>query len=1057
MKSTERRNNQLPAFTVLLLMAVLSVIGLFVLPTLDIRYSPQVQEKKVSVYCNWPGMSERVVEAEVTSKLEGVLSGMRNCVSVSSISEKGAGSVTLRFKKNTDMAAVRFEVASRIRNLYPSLPEGVVYPHISLGISGAGNSTDLTYVFRSSLPSRKIMQFVQDRVVGPLASLDGVENVRISGATPYELEVLVNAEKAVAAGVTAGDISNAISQIYREEISGIVRDGEKVVALKLRMEEPASLEEIPVKNVNGHIIHLSDVASVRYQESQPVSYFRLNGLNTVNLNITTASGSNLVTVASSVRKTMSRLEEHFPDEISSYLSYDSSEYVRSELNKIIFRTVVCILILLVFVFLIYRSWRYLMIISTTLVVNLLAAVVIYKLTGLSIHIYTLAGITVSLGIIIDSSIVMADHYAYYHNRSVFPALLGATATTIGALCIVLLLPENDKKNLADFSKVIIINLSVALVTAYAFIPSLIDRFPVQRSAYSLSVRRRKQVLAFDRGYASFIRKGRQFRWVAVVILIFSFGIPLCLLPEEVAEKVPVEQQNFWQKTYNKVMGWGPYANNRKEVDSWLGGSFALFNKALDRSNFFREPGRNVLYITTGMPTGCTVAQLNEVIKPMENFLSKFDEVELFKTSIYSSDYATIEVYFKPEYEKTAIPSQLKSEVITMATNLGGATWRVSGIDQSYFNNNVTSIFRQNGITLSGYNYDQLEDYAEQLIALLSENRRVSSPTISSGYNGYAVDEYNIGYDFEKMSVLGINPYHYYSTLYTRLYDSPCTTVMMEGTPTRVVVRSDDAERFDLWNVRNATLQVDSTRVKLSEVGSVEKRKTGVSIYRENQSYTLTVAYDFVGSHRLREKIEESIVKKMNDEILPVGYKAELPVWNLSDEKRAQYFWLILLIVAIIFTMSAMVFESLRLPYAVILMIPISFIGVFLLFGLTDFTFDQGGFASLVMLSGIVVNAGIYLVNEFLEIRKRRSPAALQDDRYLIHDYVRSFNHKIHPIMLTIISTLLGLVPFLFDGPKDVFWFAFAVGTMSGLVFSLIALLCYMPLFALKSKKLKKDE
>lgn len=693
-----------------------------------------------------------------------------------------------------------------------------------------------------------------------------------------------------------------------------------------------------------------------------------------------------------------------------------------------------------------------MIISTTLLVDLLAAVVIYKVTGLSIHIYTLAGITVSLGIIIDSAIVMADHYAYYHDRSVFPALLGATATTIGALCIVLLLPEEDKKNLADFSKVIIINLTVALVTAYAFIPSLIDRFPVRRSAYSLSVRRRRHVLAFDRGYTSFIRTGRRFRWVAVLVLIFSFGIPLCLLPEKVAEKVPEEQRNFWQRTYNKVMGWGPYANNRKEVDSWLGGSFALFDKALDRSDFFREPGRNVLNITAGMPEGCTVAQLNDVIKPMENFLSKFDEVELFKTSIYSSEYARIQVYFKPEYEKTALPSRLKSEVIAMAGNFGGATWRVSGIDNSYFNNDVTGIYRSSQIELSGYNYDQLSAYADQLIGLLSENRRVSSPDIASGNNGFARDEYHIGYDFEKMSVLGISPYSYYSTLYARLYDSPCATVMMEGTPTCVVVRSDDADRFDLWNVCNSSIRVDSSRVKLAEVGSVRKRKTGVSICRQDQSYTLKVAYDFVGSSRLSKQFEKSIVKKMNDEILPVGYKAAAPSWDFSEARRAQYSWLLLLVAAIIFTMSAMVFESLRLPFAVILMIPISFIGVFLLFGLTDFTFDQGGFASLVMLSGIVVNAGIYLVNEFLGIRKRRSPAALQDDRRLVHDYVRAFNHKIHPILLTVISTLLGLVPFLFDGPQDVFWFAFAVGTMSGLVFSLIALLCYMPLFALKSRK-----
>ncbi len=90
-----------------------------------------------------------------------------------------------------------------------------------------------------------------------------------------------------------------------------------------------------------------------------------------------------------------------------------------------------------------------------------------------------------------------------------------------------------------------------------------------------------------------------------------------------------------------------------------------------------------------------------------------------------------------------------------------------------------------------------------------------------------------------------------------------------------------------------------------------------------------------------------------------------------------------------------------------------------------------------MLSGIVVNAGIYLANAYMNDKSRRP---------VIRKYVRAFNHKITAIMLTIISTVLGLVPFLFDGPEEVFWFPFAVGTIAGMVFSLVALLLYFPVF-----------
>jgi multidrug efflux pump subunit AcrB len=202
---------------------------------------------------------------------------------------------------------------------------------------------------------------------------------------------------------------------------------------------------------------------------------------------------------------------------------------------------------------------------------------------------------------------------------------------------------------------------------------------------------------------------------------------------------------------------------------------------------------------------------------------------------------------------------------------------------------------------------------------------------------------------------------------------------------------------------------------------------------------------------LSKAFQDKTIDRWNSEVLPVGYKLSSSDFRFRSPDKKIYSLLILLVMAIIYVICSMIFESLRMPFAVILMIPISFIGVFLTFGFTDFTFDQGGFAALVMLSGIVVNAGIYLVNEYIGRRKARIAQGRKLEGTKTNDYVKSFNHKIHPIMLTIISTVLGLVPFLFDGPSEVFWFPFAVGTISGLLFSLIALVFYMPLFCFKEK------
>ena len=153
-------------------------------------------------------------------------------------------------------------------------------------------------------------------------------------------------------------------------------------------------------------------------------------------------------------------------------------------------------------------------------------------------------------------------------------------------------------------------------------------------------------------------------------------------------------------------------------------------------------------------------------------------------------------------------------------------------------------------------------------------------------------------------------------------------------------------------------------------------------------------------------------------------------------------------------MLAMEFESVRYPLAVIFMIPVSFIGLFLVFGLSDFSFDQGGFAAFVMLCGVVFNAGIYLVSTWQSQCSRYIPRHVSPSDSAakgLQAYIRAWNHKINPIMLTILSTILGLLPFLTDGPKEVFWFDFAIGTIGGMAFSVIALVFVLPVFLVKRK------
>lgn len=1039
-----RSQRGIPAFSVLLIMAALAVIGVAMLPMLNVQYTPSPVERKIDVSFTWPDASARLIEQSVTSRIEGALSAITGSESVSSRSSKGSGRVTIRFRKGTEMAAARFEVASAIRNLYPKLPEEVSYPAISIATGGTKESDMLVYTIKADLPSRRIEEYVEAHMSTPLSQTEGVGKVSLSGVTPFEWVITFDPKAMEVNGISAADLAAAFRDYFRSDVIGLTTlphaDGtDRSIVLKLRNRASLNFGDIPIARRNGRIYHLRDFATARWCEAPPSTYFRINGLNTITLSIGCEASTNMLRVAENVKEEMQRLQAAFPPGISATLTYDASEYVSGELHKIYLRTLLCVAILMLFVYLVSWDFNYLLIIAVTLAVNILVAVVFYNLLNLDIHIYTLAGITVSLGIIIDSSIIMVDHYSYYRNRRVFVSILGALLTTIGALGIVWLLPEKQQANLTDFSLVIVINLVVSLIVALLFIPALLDKFPLKRSMTVSSVKRRRLTVRVSRAYARFIGWGRRHRWLFIVALIWGFGIPTFLLPEKI-EPEKGETPGRGTELYNKIMEGRFMTEHRSFLDKFLGSSLHLFHTATSRYNNFREPEQKVLYVNAGMAEGCTVQQLNDVVRHMENYICQFDEVDMFRTRITSYDNARIEITFKPEYENSGFPSMLKQELTSAAINFGGATWRVWGIDDNSFNNNIVSSYRSNQIRLRGYNYDQLAAYADRLIDSLSTNRRVSEPEIMDG-DAWTLphNEFTIRYDDERIAATGLDVSDYYTILNTMLYQSRLPSVYNGEELQQVILESGDRDRFDRWHIANAQVGIDSLRTKLSTVGTIEKHRTGISIRRSKQSYEILVGFDFIGSYELGKRLIERTVRQLNDEILPIGFRADSPSHNFGRKEKQQQAWLILLVVAIIYTMCTILFESLRKPLVIILMIPISFIGVFLSFGWSDFIFDQGGFAAFVLLCGIVVNAGIYLINE------EDTCAAISGKRGIAL-YLKAFNHKIVPISLTILSTILGLAPFLYDGPEEVFWFAFAIAAISGTFFSVVALLIYLPIF-----------
>src|SRR5690606_10479128 len=240
-------------------------------------------------------------------------------------------------------------------------------------------------------------------------------------------------------------------------------------------------------------------------------------------------------------------------------SQDTTDFLKDELRKIFQRAIFSLVILLAFVLIVSRQLRYLLLILISVVANLAIAAIFYYIVKVEIHLYSLAGITISFGIIIDNSIVMIDHLRHTRNKRVFLAILAATITTIGALAVVFLLDEEQRLNLVDFAWVIMINLGISIAIALFLIPALMDKFPLKTVKSKRFFKRKRKVVALSAFYLKFVRFNKRLAWMFIILMIMGFGIPIHWLPQE------VEGESAWAEFYNSTLGNAWFQEDAKPI------------------------------------------------------------------------------------------------------------------------------------------------------------------------------------------------------------------------------------------------------------------------------------------------------------------------------------------------------------------------------------------------------------------------------------------------------------------------------------------------------------
>ncbi len=410
-------NRPIFASVLSLLILIGGAISLFQLPVSEY---PEVVPPTVVVTANYPGANPKVISETVAAPLEQELAGLENLLYQSSQSTAdGRMSLTVTLALGTDLDRAQVQVQNRVNSAIPRLPEEVQ----RLGVVVEKSSPDLTMVVHLISPdesrdSAYLINYGDLYIEDELKAIPAVGDVRLFGAGNYAMRIWLQPEALAERRLTAGDVVNAVRQQNRQVAAGMlgaqpmVRENQFQILLNVegRLESVDEFENIIVNiGDQGEVTRLKDVARIELGQSSYSLRALLDGKNAIAIPIFQRPGSNAIQLSDDVRATMKRLSENFPEGVSYDIVYDPTIFVRGSIEAVIHTLLEAVVLVVLVVILFLQTWRASIIPLIAVPVSLIGTFAVMHWLGVSINTLSLFGLVLAIGIVVDDAIVVVEN------------------------------------------------------------------------------------------------------------------------------------------------------------------------------------------------------------------------------------------------------------------------------------------------------------------------------------------------------------------------------------------------------------------------------------------------------------------------------------------------------------------------------------------------------------------------------------------------------------------------------------------------------------------------
>ncbi|UQZ89362.1 acriflavin resistance protein [Deltaproteobacteria bacterium Smac51] len=976
-----------PVFTVMATLIVVT-LGIFSLGRIPMDLMPEMTYPVISVFTEYENASPREVEELITKPLEQAVAAITGVEEISSTSQEGSSRIAIKFTWEHNLDEATNDIRDRVDRVIGRLPDDAerpllrkfdtaAMPIMFLGVSSNMHPVDLK-------------QYVEDEVAYRLERNSGVASAMVVGGLTREIHVEVNPAKVKALNLDLSNIINLIRAENLTEAGGDIDRGRLSVAVRT-LGEFTSLEELGSTVVaygpEGALVRLRDISDITDSWAKVTRITRVNRESGQFVNIFKQSGANTVQVAGNVNESVDEINATLPNVQLNQL-FDSSVYIKQSLDTVTSSALQGGVLALLVILLFLQNIRSTLILGTAIPISIIATFMAMFFWGLTLNVLTMGALALGVGMLVDNAIVVLEN------------IFRLRAGGLGA-------EEAASEGAEEVSGAIVAS---TLTTLAVFLP-----------------------MVFLTGIAGVMF--RPFSWTITFALVSSLAVALTLVPMlsgrllnsgksaivDPATGKPVADKKFGQPRYGRryfkrtelvYSHWLARALERPKlviVLAFTALAISLVLVPAIGTEFMPKTDEGSFRVNLTMEVGTRVERTSEVMKLIEAVVyEQVPEIRATSTSIGGgggfgssggSHTGEMRVRMVNIADRKRSVFEIMDTLRPMLTNIPGATVRLRA-DQSFFSGGSGSGGDKIQIELRGNDLDEADRLSRLMQKVIEAVPGITDVELS---NEDATPEELIVIDRDRAADAGLSVSRVAGLIKTALGGSTAGNYRDNGKEYSIVVQLKDYDQLSIEELMNMT--ITNSRGEQVVLGNVARAVPGagpLKITRKDQSRVVTISADFT------ERPLGDVVNDINEALRTVPMPLDFSYSYAGEAKeQAETFEgllrVLILSIFLVYMVMACQFEQLKGPLVVMFSVPFAAIGVILSHFLTGTAFNINSFIGVIMLTGIVVNNAIILIDHANLLRRR-------DNMSMDMALKESGRRRLRPILMTTMTTVLGLVP-----------------------------------------------